>query len=97
MAHSTRSLCLLVLDVLSFNIHLNFFSGHSRSVDTLYGIEPALRGDFAEKPPDKLKPMTPVADRVANLEAMTLGLMAELNLPLTAVPKLIEYAQVSNS
>lgn len=42
-----------------------------------------------------LEPLTPLDDRIKNMEAMTLAFLAENNMPLTMAPKLLDFSKVS--
>lgn len=62
-------------------------------------MDPAARDALtasktAIKPPEGMQPLTSVADRATNLEALTLAFAAENNMSLRDVPKLVEYAKV---
>ncbi|KAK7487558.1 hypothetical protein BaRGS_00021260 [Batillaria attramentaria] len=48
-----------------------------------------------DKPPTTMDSLTPLPDRIANFEAMTLALAVENNISMAAVPKLIEYAKAA--
>ena len=78
------------------NIWGTFFKGAPVEPWHLYGLDPKLRAALADKPVEKMPVLTPLQDRVANLEALTLALLAEMNLPMTAAPQLVEFAMVSS-
>lgn len=75
---------------------LYFFSGDTvEEVQSSYGGNPQQPESSQSYGPSKPIPkLTRLSDRVTNLEAVTIAFTAENNLPLSAVPKLIQFSQV---
>ena len=73
-------------------------------IQSAYGRPPPHQAEASAScssahPPKEKKParLTPTADRTFNMEALTLAFVAETNIALSSVPKLIEFAKVSNT
>lgn len=66
-------------------------------MDSIYGVHPSLKPEHVSVDKQVTDPLVPLDDRIKNLEALTLGFLAENSLPLTLVPKLLTYAQVSGT
>ncbi|KAK7463945.1 hypothetical protein BaRGS_00038057, partial [Batillaria attramentaria] len=65
---------------------------HPSKNDQLYGMDPFYK-TAVDKSPQTGGPVTPLSDRIANFEAMTLAFAVENNLSMAVVPKLIEFAK----
>lgn len=85
-----------LVNCIFFFISISPTAGQPLLRDGTYGVSPMLLENIPKELEKPMDPLVPFDDRLRNLEALTVGFVAENSLSLSLTPKLLAFAKVNH-